>query len=366
MGDPSEALVPLKNMTIDQYFQSCLADLQSKVELSPDEQKMLTLGQLEEFLFKRLTSKKFRRNQLTDKTLATIRQKVHLSVSQNKPIYLIFGFGGFKNSNLLQHHPHVGWGEVFNFFYITKLLAPILQVYQPGVIFEYESENEGAEYANNYTKQDSEAYNASFKSLIKFFAPFLPENLKFRYITLSDQYDTKAMFAEVDAKLSVEIAKIRQLPAAELEHAVTRALHNLKRNGARDLTKLSEPELKELAIESLAKCYTFLEEDYRYRENYFNGEERIMTIGSYCTPAENPDNWITINSTPYTANAFWTSAGILEKSGGTYKQIIVGPKRTSELSTQLKTYPVNVFSEVAPGLDKIEVLSQSINFNVAI
>jgi hypothetical protein len=129
-----------------------------------------------------------------------------------------------------------------------------------------------------------------------------------------------------------------------------RSLFNLKKNGNKDYTKLSEEELNKVVLESLAFDHVFLEEDYKIREGFFNADERITTIGTYCSPGENPDNWITLNSCTRSANAFWTSRGIVFDNHGKFEHNIIGPETYSKLEDKVTFVETDMFAEVTPKL----------------
>ncbi len=343
-------------MTVDQYFQKRLASLK-QYTLTADEEKMLQMKQLEEFIFRRITSKKFRRNKLTEATLKSLREKVHRTVQNQAPLYFIFAFGGYKNHQVTNHQPHTEWGEVFNLMFVTELLAPILGVYKPGAIYEFESEGQAVVVGNNYFQADIDTYTADFHKLIEFFKDYIPENLTYRYLTLREQYSTESLFYEVGKHVPEKMLELQKLPKEEFEHMMKRAKMNLKLNGRVDLTGLSESELDQRALESLAHNHIFLEEDYKLREHYFNGDERIPIVGTYISDAENVDNWITLNSCARSANAFWTSRGILRKQDDSFVDDIVGPTTYAELRDNLQTQTTSAFADVVQEMGSIEVTS---------
>jgi hypothetical protein len=150
-------------------------------------------------------SGKFRQNNLTEKTRETIKKKIQLSMKENKPLFFIFAFGGYKNEWVKEYAPYIEWAEIFNIIYMTQLVYPLAKAYKPGVYFLYESECEAVINHDNYTKEDAEAYTTSFRKLIDFMKPYLPGNIKFDYTTLPEQYDTEALFKTVRELLPHEI-----------------------------------------------------------------------------------------------------------------------------------------------------------------
>ena len=340
-------------MDIEIFLRSELESI-IKEDISPEEQKMLDLKQMEYFIYQRLTSKKFRKKLLKPETLAIIKSKIALSVKANKPIYLIFAFDGYKNHWVTEFHPKAEWAEFFHLLYITKPLTPIAKAYGPGVFHEYESECEAGIYHNNQSKADVDAYTESFKALIEYIKPFVPKNLTFNYRTLPEQYDTKPFFERVLGMVDAKTEELREQHKDDRAEALKRSLFNLKLHGKEDLTHKTKDELNEIALRSLAFNHLFLDEDYKNRKDYFNGDERISTVGAYCSEEENPDNWMTINACARSANAYWTSRGILVTDQDGFKENIVGPKAYSELKP--KMVDVKLFDGVLAYLNRIPVV----------
>jgi hypothetical protein len=328
-------------MSIEQYLKEELEGI-STIEIEEDEEKMLSLGQTEYFIYQRLTSKKFRKNNLSKESRESIRNKIALSIKDNKPIYLIFAFGGYKNPWVKEFQPQIGWAEVFHIIYILKLLAPIANSYKPGIFLEYESESEASIYHNNISKQDVDLYTESFRALQREVKKYIPDNITLNYLTLPEQYDTTAFFERICGLIDEKTEELRKEHSGDLENVLKRPLFNLKRDGIEDLTKKSDAELNEIALRSLAFNHVFLEEDYVLREQYFNGDERISMVGSYVSKAENPDNWIAINSCSRSNNAFWTSMGVLRKRVDTYDMDIIGP-----LAFEKEKHHI-IFQEIQP------------------
>lgn len=345
-------------MNMQQYLQEKLDSIKLQ-SIRADEKRMLELGQIDYFIQRRLLSKSFRKNFLKPETKELIRNKILSSIQQDKPIYLIFAFGGYKNHWVEEYHPKAEWAELFHLIYITELLAPIAKVYKPGVFLEYESECEATIYHNNFTRADIDAYTTTFKMLLEFIKQYAPDNLKYNYITLPEQYDTEVFFAKVQKHIPDKVEELRKLYKDNLDEALKRPLFNLKRKGAEDLTNKSEDELKQIALKSLAFNHTFLEEDYKIRKDYFNGDERIAMVGTYCSEEENPDNWIAINSCKRSDNAFWTSRGVMLDDGKTLRPDIIGPKLYEEyLAREIVTVQaVDLGSEDLAYLNSIPVVS---------
>lgn len=344
-------------MTVDQFLKDELESIIVQ-DIQDDERKMLQLGQRKYFIEQRLLSKKFRKNFLQPETRELIKKKIALSADNDKPLYLIFAFGGYKNPWVESAYPNPEWAELFHLIYILKLLTPIAKHYEPGIFLQYESECEATIYHNNFSKEDVNSYTENFKKLLEFIKPYAPKNIEFSYITLPEQYDTDKFFEGVKTLVPERVEELRKSLGAGLKDALKRPKFNLKLDGVEDLTSKSEEELDEIALRSLAFNHLFLEEDYKIREGFFYGDERISMVGTYCSEEENPDNWIEINSCARSANAFWTSRGVLIETAEGYQMDIVGPVEYGKLKESIKMEETQIISEVVPNMGKIPVVSR--------
>lgn len=343
-------------MDIDNYILDRLKNI-SNTEITDDEKKMISLGQMELFISRRILSKKFRKNFLKEETKKLIQEKISTSVKENKPIYLIFAFGGYKNHWVEEFHPKAEWAELFHLIYICSLLSPIAKAYKPGIFLEYESECEAVIYHNNQTKEEIDQYTSTFKSLIEYIKPYVPSNLTFNYLTLPQQYNTDEFFKKVVEMVPEKTEELRKSLGDKLEESLKRPLFNLKIKGMEDLSSKTKEELNEIALKSLAFNHLFLDEDYKIRSNYFNGDERIAMVGAYCSEEENLDNWISINSCARSDNAFWTSRGILINTPEGIKEDIVGPKIYSDLKKNVTWKSVSIFKDSLSYLNTIPVVN---------
>jgi|GEM_PF-2718104 len=345
-------------MTFDNYLNEKLKNL-FNYQLTLDEEKALKLGQVKQLLFKKITSNKFTKNNLREDSKKLIYKKISDSVDANKPLYLIFCFGGYKNTWVKDYHPFIDWAEVFNLIYVSNLLAPLSKIYAPGIIYEFEAEDGAVVEEDNFLQSDIDSYAKSFKDLLEHFNnTYLPSNVRFRYKRLGEQYDTVKFFEELQPLIKTKIEEFKLLPKEELDTKIKRAKFNFKINGRTDYSNLNELELREKYIESLAINSAFLEKDFGMREDYFIGTNHIPLIGAYCTDEENADNWITINSVGNRDNAFWTSKGIVIKTLDGYKFDIVPPSNFENIKSKITSEDSSLLSNIVPVLNSVSVIEQ--------
>ncbi len=341
-------------MTFDEDLQTKLNNLKDS-HVTPDEVKAIKLGQIKQVIYKRIISNKFAKNNLTQKSKELIFKKVSDSIDEQKPLFFVFGYGGYKNT-WIDTHPSIDWAEVFNLMYMCNLLMPIANIYKPGIKYEFEAEDSAVVEQDNFLQSDIDAYANSFKILTNYFnEQHMPDNFQFSHMRLADHYDTKRFFEELKPSIDAKTQEFKTLPKEELEHKLKRVAFNFKIKGQTDYSNASNEELREAYIASLATNHCFLEKDFEKREQYFIGSNHIPLIGAYCGDDENADNWITINSVANRDNAFWTSKGIAIKAEDTYKYDILTPTSYGKVKDKLNIESSVLLKEILPSLDKIEV-----------
>lgn len=129
---------------------------------SPEDKKLIEAEGLESFITGKLSRKKFRKSKIADNTKENIKKKVECSIKENKPLYLIICFGGYKHF-WVPSHPEIDWAELFNLNFLGEYISPIIANYKPGVILDYESEDVILPLIDNYAEDYLDKYADSFK-----------------------------------------------------------------------------------------------------------------------------------------------------------------------------------------------------------
>ncbi len=132
-------------------IQSAKADLKSDLLTSVKQ-----LG-IEEWLYRTLTRKPYRKWRITPEAEPVIREAIHVRVAENKPLLFRFPFGGYKLWRL-PSTPEVDWAEFFTLTYYSEFLAPIARAYDPGVEFTFSVDAVILERMDNVPRRDSDAY----------------------------------------------------------------------------------------------------------------------------------------------------------------------------------------------------------------
>ncbi|MDO8451848.1 MAG: hypothetical protein Q7S76_03185, partial [bacterium] len=85
-------------------------------------------------------SKKYRKYAVNPEYIQHIRSAIESSVQRGDPIKLTLVFGGYKLWRL-EEAPEVDWAELFSLMYYARWLLPIARVYEPGVWFDFYSDD---------------------------------------------------------------------------------------------------------------------------------------------------------------------------------------------------------------------------------
>lgn len=305
-----------------------LYQLHHSAECTPSDadQALLNEHGLEEYIYGKLTSKKFRKWAMSDSAERRTRRAIEIATSGSKRLRVVHPFGGYKLWRL-PTSPEIDWAEFFAITYYARYLAPITASYAPGVELIFPSDDVIIERLNNISAADTKAYLQSFTKLLDLFAPWLPTNLAMRIARVGDLYDSQAsMERELSANLGPAKQHFDALDNDAQEQLRTSALLNLRWDGPTDLTNLSEAE-KQVAVEQaivLHGAYCQLS-----RRLAFNRAEDAVAI--FPTPVNSA---IAIGTTKSSVTKFWTGFGALERGRDGYICRVLPPTRIGAFSNQ--------------------------------
>jgi hypothetical protein len=188
-------------MTAQAYILSTLATLKEPIHV----ESVGTIS-LEDAIFAKVMSKKFRKIKADDDTVAITKKAIDIAVKENKPIRFNLIFGG----NKLWHFdeaPEIDWAELFATTYLLRWMKSIASVYQPGAYLEYYSEDVVLENMNNLPRSETDRYSETFKAMLAWISPSLPQNVTVGYKRYGDEYKN---IAEYLAELEEAKAKVLQ------------------------------------------------------------------------------------------------------------------------------------------------------------
>lgn len=305
-------------MKPDQYIKSELNELKTVGRLVVPKDK------ISNFIVAKITSKKFRKYAIDEAMRTHIGKVVENAISKNEPINFVWVFGGYKLWRL-PTAPEADWAELFSMMYFAKWLKPIAEVYQPGVIFDFYSDDVIVSRLNNIPESDINAYQESFKKVLNYFESYLPRNLKYTFHRVADQYEE----GEFAKELEVNIAKLTSelpggLPILDDAKAAMVEL-NVKLNVGQD----QEVNWRKKVL-LIHDAYAMAS----LRRPYYRNEQKIMVLN---TPVRGV---IAIGTTKSSVAKFWCGLGVLEKRGQDYFEKILSPKQL--LVTKIKMQKIKI------------------------
>ncbi|MGE5425644.1 MAG: hypothetical protein ACM3PZ_01030 [Bacillota bacterium] len=292
-------------MKASEYIIQSLESLKNEKVNVPDNSIEL-VGQIYQFLM----SKKFRKYAVTPEYQKHILAAVENSVAKNEPIKLTLVFGGYKLWRL-EESPEVDWAELFSLIYYTKWLKPILDIYKPGVWFDFFSDDVILEIMDNIPKANTEKYAVSFKNLLKFIKPYIPANLDFTFHRVGDQYDSYEDFKK-DLAESIDKIKEDSISKPLTPEQFIAVELNVKLRPGQD----SDSEWRE-KVNLIHEGYSRVSK----RRPYYRNSDKILII---TRPVKDS---LAVGTTKRSVVKFWIGAGVLGREGDEYVDYIFSPKQ---------------------------------------
>ncbi|MEP7205209.1 MAG: hypothetical protein ABI716_03385 [Candidatus Saccharibacteria bacterium] len=306
---------------INSELHSC-----AQYALTADDLTLLKEQGLESFVYTKLTSKKFRKWAVDESSELQAKRAIQLNVSQNKPLQFRFPFGGYKLWRM-PSSPEVDWAEFFSIAYYCKYLAPIAAVYEPGIEFVFASDDVIIERMDNITVADTQAYFNSFKKLLGQFRQYFPANFNMDIVRVGDLYQDKEA---MEQELAVNIERFKQEYATTVDPAkkdkmLTTSELNVRWNGVKDLTKLSDDEKR--AVIEMGPVYHDAYCALAKRREFNRGDDKIVIFTTLIP------NAIAVGTTKSSVTKFWTGFGIVKKNKD-FSAKIISPTQLEALDGQ--------------------------------
>lgn len=325
----------LQTMTAQEYIESQISSLNSPMEHIDNSPQ-----RLEDVIYARVMSKKFRKLKPGQECVELTKKAIELCVAEQKPITIFEMFGGNKLWRL-EEAPDIDWAELFSMVYFAKWMRYIASVYEPGVEFVYFSQDISVERLNNVSRSETDVYSAQMRQLIDWLQPQMPANTHFTYQRHFELFDDPSRYdAEIEeAKKIVMAANNGELPSlTERMKATTELNVRLKPGQANDSHWREKVELEHQAIFKTKTLQEPMSNPYK-----------IWTCPTYY-----PDSVVT-GSTKKSLAKFWAGVGVLERKNDGFAEIVLTPK---QLAVAEYTWePVNIPGLPGKNFQRVRVLN---------
>lgn len=322
-------------MKAQEFIENRLKELKSaeKTAVSFDLDKDLA-----DFIFKSLMSKKFRKFSVNPEYIPQIREVIENSIKNKMPIKLIFPFGAYKLWRL-EEAPEADWAELFTLIYYVKWLKPILEVYKPGICFDFSSDDVIVERINNIPKSDTESYAKSLNMIFSFLKNYLPENIKFTLTPVSSHYTPDEFERDLKEKISEMENNLGGLPVLN-DHVRRMVELNVRLKPGQD----KDPLWRE-KVELVHQAYYTIPK----RRAYNNTREKIKV---FCIRM---DNCIPIGTTKTSVAKFWPGVGALKKQGDSFQEFVLSPSQAKEYKFAIE--PISIEGLTGKNFNKIKIFN---------
>jgi len=321
-------------MTPKDYIEYKLNELKSTNKVDSFSSK----EELSDFICKTITSKKFRKFSLIPDYIEHIKRVVNESIENDLPIKFSFPFGGYKLWRL-EETPEVDWAELFTFMYYAKWLKPIAEVYKPGVIFDFASDDMIIERMNNIPRKDTDEYKRSFEELVKFLEKYIPENIKFTFTPISSFYSAEEFEKDLADKIEKNKIELGGLPVLSDKEKRMVEL-NVKLNPGQD----KDPLWRE-KTELIHRSYYAVDK----RRPYNRAKDKILVF-----PTSVKDGKvIAIGTTKTSVAKFWVGIGILKKNDNKYIEYILSPSQINK--NEIITEDIHIDGLFGKNFSKIKI-----------
>lgn len=261
-------------------------------------------------------SKKFRKLKAGKECVDITKQAISLLVAKRQPIRIFEMFGGNKLWRF-DEAPEVDWAELFSLFYFAEWCRYIAEVYEPGVIFEFFSQDVSVARLNNVPRQETDRYSATFRQLLQHVQPHLPPQIVFSYRRHVELFSDPADYDhELDAAMADLLAqKNGQLPTLTPQMRLATQLNvKLKPGQADDPLWCEKVELQHQAIFQTKTLRQVCDQP-----------DKIWTCPTYY-----PDSVVT-GSTKSSYAKFWAGVGALKRNGDSFTPLVLTPKQLESI-----------------------------------
>lgn len=312
-------------MTPQKYLSQLLTTT-SKYELTNEDRVLLESVGIEQYIFTKLSSKKFRKTKMDDDCTSRTKEAVRLRVQKNEPITIVYPQGGYKLWRF-PSSPTVDWAEFFNIAFVLEYIAPIANSYKPGVNIVYYMHTLLMELHDNLTTEEIQAYVDSFNQLLEKFRTYLPKNITISILRDADLYSREEYFSALEEGKKLAENDYKNFSKSKIDDLARMANLNIKWDGKEDWTKLSQKQKDEKIY--LAGLY-----EMAATSQLKKVFEKVKSPDNVLVFTKATKDFIGIGSTKASIAKHWVGFGVLQKKGDKYLPIILTPTQFNEAQKQ--------------------------------
>lgn len=315
-------------MNPEEYLKTKLETC-ALAELRPVDRKFLESQGMEVFIYRILTSKKFRKWKTIDQYVNEVKKSIKHIVSNNEPLELAWFFGGYKLWRF-SSSPFVDWAELFTIIYLIKYVSKIAAVYKPGVrIIFWAAHPSIMKRQSNVPENNCQEYHESFNKLLNIIRLYLPKNLVVELKSFeilypnNDEYtrELEQMIAEVENEYKNVWSSSRKEKKAASSHL------NIQWNGAKNWENISQKEKEEKI-----RLGPIVHDGYCRLSRVMEVVRGIGKISITATPI--PSGSLAVGTTSSSVTKFWTGFGVLERRGDDYVERILSPQQLEAVKSK--------------------------------
>ncbi len=224
--------------------------------------------------------------------------------------------------------------------YYAKWLKPIVEVYKPGIVLDFASDDMIVERMNNIPPDDTEAYRKSFNDSIKFLERYLPENLKFTFTPISSFYTQEEFEKDLQDKIEKKKIEFNGLPV----------LDDKKKRMVEMNVKLKEGQDKDSQwrekVELIHQAYFAVDK----RRPYTRAKDKILVF-----PYPLKDGkCIAVGTTKTSVAKFWVGMGVLRKKDDKYIESVLSPSQIKNV--EINEEPISIENLSGKNFTRIKII----------
>lgn len=291
------------------------------------------------YISKAILSKKFRKWAVDDDLRTHLDNALKISFAKKEPIKFVMPFGGYKLWRL-DEAPEADWAELFSMMFYAAWLKPIADIYEPGVWFDFSSDDVIVELLNNTPKADTEAYRESFNQTISFLEQYLPHNLRFTFTPVGSRYTEEEFAAELEQKTQEYMDDHNgELPTlTETEIAMI------------DLNaKPTEEQKADRLWHAKNKVVHDVYMTMSKRRPYTRTEDKILAFTKALPKG------VAVGTTKTSTAKFWAGVGALRKRDESYIETVLSPEQIQQANAVWE--PVKLDGLKGNNFSQIRVIS---------